>query len=323
MLGAVMFGHEQSSKVIEAIIKLAELAAKEPRDFEPGRPFRARSRHAQVRSRTICAPPTRSPPRKSATPRSTRSRTRSRHITSRPKAKSRNGPASRSRTVFKSLAGQDRALEHSRHRHPHRRPRSRRPSARSFPKSACLPRTHGSALFTRGETQALVVATLGTSDDEQYVDSLEGTYKQNFMLHYNFPPYSVGEAGRMGSPGRREIGHGKLAWRAINPMRPSIEEFPYTHPRRLRDHRIQRLVLDGDRLRHLAGADGCRRADEGAGGGHRHGPDPRRRQVRRPFRHSRRRGSPRRHGLQGRRHRPKASPRCRWTSRSPASPRRS
>lgn len=91
-----------------------------------------------------------------------------------------------------------------------------------------LPRTHGSALFTRGETQALVVATLGTGEDEQYIDSLQGTYKENFLLHYNFPPYSVGEAGRMGSPGRREIGHGKLAWRAIRPMLPTKEDFPYT-----------------------------------------------------------------------------------------------
>ena len=91
-----------------------------------------------------------------------------------------------------------------------------------------LPRTHGSALFTRGETQALVVATLGTGDDEQFVDSLEGTYKERFLLHYNFPPYSVGETGRMGSPGRREIGHGKLAWRAIRPMLPTAAEFPYT-----------------------------------------------------------------------------------------------
>jgi len=91
-----------------------------------------------------------------------------------------------------------------------------------------LPRTHGSALFTRGETQALVVATLGTGEDEQYIDSLTGTYKEKFLLHYNFPPYSVGEAGRMGSPGRREIGHGKLAWRAIRPMLPTTEEFPYT-----------------------------------------------------------------------------------------------
>jgi len=91
-----------------------------------------------------------------------------------------------------------------------------------------LPRTHGSALFTRGETQALVVATLGTGEDEQMIDSLEGTYKERFMLHYNFPPYSVGETGRMGSPGRREIGHGKLAWRAVHPMLPTAAEFPYT-----------------------------------------------------------------------------------------------
>jgi polyribonucleotide nucleotidyltransferase len=91
-----------------------------------------------------------------------------------------------------------------------------------------LPRTHGSALFTRGETQALVVATLGTGEDEQMIDALEGTYKERFMLHYNFPPYSVGETGRMGSPGRREIGHGKLAWRAIRPMLPTPAEFPYT-----------------------------------------------------------------------------------------------
>ncbi|GHD15468.1 polyribonucleotide nucleotidyltransferase [Tianweitania populi] len=91
-----------------------------------------------------------------------------------------------------------------------------------------LPRTHGSALFTRGETQALVVATLGTGEDEQYVDSLTGMYKERFLLHYNFPPYSVGETGRMGSPGRREIGHGKLAWRAIRPMLPTPEQFPYT-----------------------------------------------------------------------------------------------
>lgn len=91
-----------------------------------------------------------------------------------------------------------------------------------------LPRSHGSALFTRGETQALVVSTLGTSQDEQIIDALTGEYRENFMLHYNFPPYSVGETGRLGSPGRREIGHGKLAWRAINPMLPGKENFPYT-----------------------------------------------------------------------------------------------
>jgi polyribonucleotide nucleotidyltransferase len=91
-----------------------------------------------------------------------------------------------------------------------------------------LPRAHGSALFTRGETQALVVTTLGTGQDEQIIDALEGEYRERFMLHYNFPPYSVGEAGRIGSPGRREIGHGKLAWRAIHPTLPAKEAFPYT-----------------------------------------------------------------------------------------------
>ena len=91
-----------------------------------------------------------------------------------------------------------------------------------------LPRAHGSALFTRGETQAMVVATLGTGQDEQIIDALVGESRSNFMLHYNFPPYSVGEAGRVGSPGRREIGHGKLAWRAIRPLLPVKDEFPYT-----------------------------------------------------------------------------------------------
>jgi polyribonucleotide nucleotidyltransferase len=91
-----------------------------------------------------------------------------------------------------------------------------------------LPRTHGSALFTRGETQALVVTTLGTGDDEQYIDALDGTYKETFLLHYNFPPFSVGETGRVGFTGRREVGHGKLAWRAIHPMLPAQDQFPYT-----------------------------------------------------------------------------------------------
>jgi len=91
-----------------------------------------------------------------------------------------------------------------------------------------LPRAHGSALFTRGETQAFVTTTLGTGQDEQIIDALEGEYREHFLLHYNFPPYSVGEVGRMGSPGRREIGHGKLAWRAIHPLLPQKDSFPYT-----------------------------------------------------------------------------------------------
>jgi polyribonucleotide nucleotidyltransferase len=91
-----------------------------------------------------------------------------------------------------------------------------------------LPRAHGSSLFTRGETQSLAVTTLGTGEDEQIIDALEGEYREHFLLHYNFPPYSVGEAGRLGSPGRREIGHGKLAWRALRPLLPDKESFPYT-----------------------------------------------------------------------------------------------
>jgi polyribonucleotide nucleotidyltransferase len=91
-----------------------------------------------------------------------------------------------------------------------------------------LPRAHGSAVFTRGETQAFVVATLGTGEDEQIIDALEGEFREHFLLHYNFPPYSTGETGRMGSPGRREVGHGKLAWRAIHPVLPKKEDFPYT-----------------------------------------------------------------------------------------------
>ena len=91
-----------------------------------------------------------------------------------------------------------------------------------------LPRVHGSALFTRGETQALVVATLGTGQDEQVIDALEGDYREHFLLHYNFPPYSVGEASMLRSPGRREIGHGKLAWRALRPLLPPRDSFPYT-----------------------------------------------------------------------------------------------
>ena len=91
-----------------------------------------------------------------------------------------------------------------------------------------LPRAHGAALFTRGETQSIVVTTLGTGDDEQFIDALEGTYKENFMLHYNFPPYSVGETGRTGFTSRRETGHGKLAWRALRAVLPTPMEFPYT-----------------------------------------------------------------------------------------------
>ena len=130
-------------------------------------------------------------------------------------------------------------------------------------KTGVLPRTHGSALFTRGETQALVVTTLGVGRDAQIIDALDGERKEPFMLHYNFPPFSVGETGMMGSPKRREIGHGNLAKRGILAVMPDMTDLPLRDPRRVRDSRVERLELDGERLRHQPGAHGCGRADQG------------------------------------------------------------
>ena len=168
-----------------------------------------------------------------------------------------------------------------------------------------LPRTHGSAVFTRGETQALVTCTLGTADDAQKIESFEGEQWKSFMLHYNFPPFSVGEVAFLRGPGRREVGHGALAERSLTPMIPGRGEVPLHGPRRVGHSRVERLVVDGVGVRRLAGDDGCRRAAQVAGGRHRDGPRDGRedRQVRRPQRHRRRGGSLRRHGLQGRRHR--------------------
>ncbi len=137
-----------------------------------------------------------------------------------------------------------------------------------------LPRTHGSALFTRGETQGLVVTTLGTGDDEQMIDALHGTYRSNFMLHYNFPPYSVGEVGRFGFTGRREIGHGKLAWRALQAVLPAATDFPYTVRGCREITEFERFVLDGIGLRWLLVDDGCRRTAEIGGGRCCDGSDP-------------------------------------------------
>ena len=220
MLGAVMFGHKQSQKVIEAIIKLAELAAKEPRDFAPEDLSALEADMLKVIETDLRA----------AYKITAKEERYAAVDAAKAKVKAHYTPAegedaeverpNRSATVFHNLQAKIVRwnILDTGTRIDGRDLKTVRPIVAEV---GVLPRTHGSALFTRGETQALVVATLGTGDDEQYVDSLEGTYKQNFMLHYNFPPYSVGEAGRMGSPGRREIGHGKLAWRAINPMRPS------------------------------------------------------------------------------------------------------
>tara|TARA_R110002124_G_scaffold109676_17_gene262978 strand:- start:5875 stop:8007 length:2133 start_codon:yes stop_codon:yes gene_type:complete len=225
MLGAVMFGHAESRKVIQAIIKLAELAAKDARDFEPHDTSALEAEMLGVIEADLrtAYKQTKKEERYAAV--DAVKATAKAHFAER--IESGEISAEDVGAVFKELQAKvvrwnvlDTGL-----RIDGRDLSTVRPIVSEV---GVLPRTHGSAIFTRGETQALVVATLGTGDDEQYIDSLEGTYKQNFLLHYNFPPYSVGEAGRMGSPGRREIGHGKLAWRAINPVRPSAEEFPYT-----------------------------------------------------------------------------------------------
>ena len=180
------------------------------------------------------------------------------------------------------------------------------------------PRAHGSALFTRGQTQALSVVALGTTREEMRLDTLGLETAKRYFHHYNFPPFSVGEAGFMRGPKRRDIGHGALAERALVPMIPSQEEFPYTI-------RVVSDILESNGSSSMASVCGSTlslmdagRADQGAGRRHRDGPDQGGRRLHRPHRHRRRRGSPRRHGLQGRRHARTGSPRCRWTSRSRA-----
>ncbi|GHA20946.1 polyribonucleotide nucleotidyltransferase [Devosia pacifica] len=225
MLGAVMYGHEQSRKVIDAIIKLAELAAKEPREFEAEDSSALEADMLSMIEADLreAYKITKKEDRYAAVD-AAKTKVKE-HYAAR--IESEELTAEQVAAVFKSLQAKIVRwnILDTKSRIDGRDLVTVRPIVAEV---GVLPRTHGSALFTRGETQALVVATLGTGEDEQFVDSLEGTFKQNFMLHYNFPPYSVGEAGRMGSPGRREIGHGKLAWRAVNPLRPKVEDFPYT-----------------------------------------------------------------------------------------------
>jgi polyribonucleotide nucleotidyltransferase len=226
MLGAVMFGHKHMQPVIDAIIRLAEKAAKEPRDYQP-------ADHSALEKdmlgliekelRAAYAIPSK----------------QERHVAvDAAKAKvlahfcpeGAENPAYTKlqvSAVFKEIEAKIvrwNILDTGK-RIDGRDVKTVR-QIRS--EVGVLPRAHGSALFTRGETQALVVATLGTGEDEQYVDALTGTYKETFLLHYNFPPFSVGETGRIGAPGRREIGHGKLAWRSIRPVLPLHHDFPYT-----------------------------------------------------------------------------------------------
>jgi polyribonucleotide nucleotidyltransferase len=226
MLGALMFAHRGMQPVIDAIIELAEHSAKEPWDFKPddysavtaaikklvGDDIRSAYSHKGKHERHEAVGA---------------AKAKAAEALVKSEAKPDGVDSSKFASAFKECEAdvlRRDIIEHS-----------RRVDGRPLDKVrqivsevGVLPRTHGSALFTRGETQALVVATLGTGEDEQWVDALQGTYKEKFLLHYNFPPYSVGETGRMSGPGRREIGHGKLAWRALRPMLPSAEEFPYT-----------------------------------------------------------------------------------------------
>ncbi|MDF1855181.1 polyribonucleotide nucleotidyltransferase [Pseudooceanicola sp.] len=221
MLGAVNFAHAQIQPVIDLIISLAEDAAKEPFDFQPpdySELYAAVKAAGEDKMRAAYA------------------------ITDK---QERTTAVSDAKTAIKAALNEDQLADDNLgsalkklesavlrgdvvkngKRIDGRKTDEVRPIVSE---TGLLPRTHGSALFTRGETQGLVVTTLGTGDDEQMIDALSGTYKSNFLLHYNFPPYSVGEVGRVSGPGRREIGHGKLAWRALQAVLPAATDFPYT-----------------------------------------------------------------------------------------------
>jgi polyribonucleotide nucleotidyltransferase len=222
MLGAVMFAHRSFQPVIKAIIGLAEKAAKEPWELKlaDDSDMLAKIRKEVGKDITAAYKLTKKSARQQAL--------------ADAKAKLKplfadadSATQQKAGKLFKKLEGDivRGAILKDGSRIDGRDTKTVRPIIGEV---GFLPRTHGSALFTRGETQAIVSTTLGTSDAEQMIDGLDGLKYERFMLHYNFPPYSVGEVGRFGAPGRREIGHGKLAWRAIHPMLPSKEEFPYT-----------------------------------------------------------------------------------------------
>jgi polyribonucleotide nucleotidyltransferase len=223
MLGAVTFGHTSFQPVIEAIIELAETCAKEPWPMAEALPEKA-AMEAELRELVG--------PLLDAAYRERGKQERSNQLDAAKNlavGKYDGDPAKQGYAgkFFKELEKEivRGSIIRGEPRIDGRDTKSIRPITVEV---GILPRTHGSALFTRGETQALVVATLGTGQDEQIIDALDGEYRQHFMLHYNFPPYSTGEAGRMGSPSRRDIGHGKLAWHAVRPLLPEKEDFPYT-----------------------------------------------------------------------------------------------
>jgi polyribonucleotide nucleotidyltransferase len=225
MLGAVVFGHKGFQPVIEAIIRLAERSARPPRDFTPpdDEALYAQVKaiaEADVRAAYAIA---KKEDRQEAVAQAKDKVLAALIVEGKEGAPTPQKVSESFKHLEKDVVRN--SILDTGLRIDGRDTSTVRPIVAE---ASVLPRTHGSALFTRGETQALVVTTLGTGEDEQYIDSLDGTTKGTFMLHYNFPPFSVGEVGRMGGTGRREIGHGKLAWRAIHPLLPKQEEFPYT-----------------------------------------------------------------------------------------------
>ena len=223
MLGAVMFAHQEFQPVIQAIIELAEDCAKEPWDIAEPPP---EADEALTRVRAVAEAELREAYRE--TVKQTRvDKLAAVKTATLEKMAEEDIAAELAAAQFKKVEKdivRGNILETG-SRIDGRDTKTVRPINAEV---GILPRSHGSALFTRGETQALVVATLGTGQDEQIIDALDGEYREHFLLHYNFPPYSVGEASFLRSPGRREIGHGKLAWRAVKAMMPSKDEFPYT-----------------------------------------------------------------------------------------------
>src|SRR6202166_3869561 len=225
MLGAVMFGHRHFQPVIEAIIKLAEKAAKEPRELvvPDNKPLEKEILGLAEKDLRAAYSIVRKQDRQDAVA-AVKKKVMEHFF---PEGAEPKHDKLAVAGVFKELEAKIvrwNILDTSK-RIDGRDLKTVRPIVAEV---GVLPRTHGSALFTRGETQALVVATLGTSEDEQFIDALQGTYKETSLLHYNSPNYWLGKPARPAAPGRREIGHGKLAWRAIHPMLPAREEFPYT-----------------------------------------------------------------------------------------------
>jgi polyribonucleotide nucleotidyltransferase len=225
MLGAVMFGHRHFQPVIDAIIKLAEKAAKEPRELttvDNSAIEKEMLGLAEKELRSAYTIPVKQ--QRYAAVDAVKAKVMARFF---PEGAEPKYDKLRIADVFKDMEAKIvrwNILDTGKRIDG----RDLKTVRNIVAEAGVLPRAHGSALFTRGETQALVVTTLGTGEDEQYVDSLAGTYKETFLLHYNFPPYSVGETGRLGGPRRRDIGHGKLAWRALRPVLPPHHEFPYT-----------------------------------------------------------------------------------------------